>query len=485
MFKTDAPTTPAEWISAGYEITPCIDKKPITKDWGNVISTAKDFKPEHQIGLKLKGLVDFDIDNHYIKRFVEKYLRSRGAVYGRKSNPLSHFLFNNSLASFKYFLPKELEKYCKDFPHGVTLCEIRCFKDSAHQSIVPGSIVENETVEWSKYASINEYNGDLAHDIGKIALSGALSILYPSKGNRDNYCTSIAGVLSQHTEWSAGEIDEFVYNLAVFSNDENAKNKMSKGTNAKNSKGNKLGIPTIAEIVGCTNGTIGKLFSWIGVKDSGSLFTDLKCYMTIPKYWELKYKDHVLRIMDTAILMSYSKMQVIIEENCFETAPPVTPKDWRQIRAELYKNVQKVDVPYEQSFFGVIAFYFIEFCEKPTPSSELKEGLLGKFGMCWDDRENKRYVFKLEAFTGYLRHNRISFEQRALTAMLRERFGAESIKLTIKKKELRVWIVPKVNLETFENNDKGKYLVAKRKEWEEKYGTHPDGSIKWKPDNVF
>ena len=484
MFKTDAPTTPAEWISAGFEITPCIDKKPITKDWGNVISTAKDFKPNHQIGLKLKGLVDFDIDNHYIKRFVEKYLKSRGAVYGRKSNPLSHFLFNNSLASFKYFLPKELEKYCKDFPHGVTLCEIRCFKDSAHQSIVPGSIVENETVEWSKYASINEYNGDLAHDIGKIALSGALSILYPSKGNRDNYCTSIAGVLSQHTEWSAGEIDEFVYNLAVFSNDENAKNKMSKGTNAKNSKGNKLGIPTIAEIVGCTNGTIGKLFSWIGVKDSGSLFTDLKCYMTIPKYWELKYKDHVLRIMDTAILMSYSKMQVIIEENCFETAPPVTPKEWRQIRAELYKNVQKVDVPYEQSFFGVIANHFSDFCELNFNMD--KEHLFDRIARgCWHDQANKRYVFKLESFTDRLRGRRVSFEQRTLTAMLREKFGAETMKITLNKKELRVWTVPMANVEKFENATTGTFVDYQMEHLKKKLGTTPDDNIKWKPDNVF
>ena len=485
MFSSNRPTTPAEWKSAGRRIVPCKDKTPRIKDWSNPEKNIpeKEFRPDDNIGLILNQDTDWDIDNHNLKRFNEKYLKSCGAVYGRKSNPYSHYLFKESLEPFKYALPKELESYYKKFAHGACLGEIR--HGTGYQTIVPGSVINNEKVEWHTFADINAYSGDLKQDIGKIALSGALSILYPPKGNHDNFCTAIAGVLSKHTEWTAGEIDEFVYTLAVFSHDENAKNKMSKGTNAKNSTGNKLGIPTISEIVGCTNSTIGKLFSWVGVKDSGSLFTDLKCYMTIPKYWELKYKDHVLRIMDTAILMSYSKMQVIIEENCFETAPPVTPKDWRQIRAELYKNVQKVDVPYEQSFFGVIAFYFIEFCEKPTPSSELKEGLLGKFGMCWDDRENKRFVFKLEAFTGYLRHNRISFEQRALTAMLRERFGAESIKLTIKKKELRVWIVPKVNLETFENNDKGKYLVAKRKEWEEKYGTHPDGSIKWKPDNVF
>ena len=484
MFKTDAPTTPAEWISAGYEITPCIDKKPITKDWGNVKCTAKDFKPEHQIGLKLKGLVDFDIDNHNLKRFNEKYLKSCGAIYGRESNPLSHYLFKESIDPFKYTFPKELESYYKKFPHGSCLGEIRCFKNSAHQTIVPGSTVENETVKWHTFADINEYAGNLQQDISKIALSGALSILYPSKGNRDNYCTSIAGVLSEHTEWTAGEIDEFVYAIAVFSNDENAKNKMSKGTNAKNSKGNKLGIPTIAKIVNCSNSGIGTLFSWVGVKDSGSLFTDLKCYMTIPKYWELKYKDHVLRIMDTAILMSYSKMQVIIEENCFETAPPITPKDWRQIRAELYKNVQKVDVPYEQSFFGVIANHFSHFCELNFNMD--KEHLFDRIARgCWHDQPNKRYVFKLEAFTDLLRSRRVSFEQRALTAMLREKFGAETMKITLNKKELRVWTVPMANVEKFENATTGTFVDYQMEHLKKKLGTTPEGNIKWKPDNVF
>jgi hypothetical protein len=339
-------------------------------------------------------------------------------------------------------------------------------------------------LKWHTFADINAYSGDLKQDIGKIALSGALSILYPPKGNHDNFCTAIAGVLSKHTEWTAGEIDEFVYTLAVFSNDENAKNKMSKGTNAKNSTGNKLGIPTISEIVGCTNSTIGKLFSWIGVKDSGSLFTDLKCYMTIPKYWELKYKDHVLRIMDTAILMSYSKMQVVIEENCFETAPPVTPKDWRQIRAELYKNVQKVDVPYEQSFFGVIANHFSDFCKFHRNMDKVHLFDSQARG-CWHDQANKRYVFKLESFTDRLRGRRVSFEQRTLTAMLREKFGAETGKITLNKKELRVWTVPYENIEKFENCDGHTFREYNMDRLKKELGTTPDDNIKWKPDNVF
>jgi hypothetical protein len=177
-------------------------------------------------------------------------------------------------------------------------------------------------------------------------------------------------------------------------------------------------------------------------------------------------------------------MQVIIEENCFETAPPVTPKDWRQIRAELYKNVQKVDVPYEQSFFGVIANHFSHFCEFNFNMD--KEHLFDRIARgCWHDQPNKRYVFKLEAFTDLLRSRRVSFEQRALTAMLREKFGAETMKITLNKKELRVWTVPMANVEKFENATTGTFVDYQMEHLKKKLGTTPDDNIKWKPDNVF
>ena len=176
--------------------------------------------------------------------------------------------------------------------------------------------------------------------------------------------------------------------------------------------------------------------------------------MTIPKYWELKYKDHWLRIMDTSILMSYGKLSVLIEENCFETAPEITPKEWKEIRQGLYKKVQKIDVPYEQSFFGVVANHFVYFCTFNRQWADDKKFLFDKHGGgCWYDQENKQYVFKLEAFTDRLRRARISFEQRQLTAMLRDKFDARTSKLTLDKKEIRVWAVPMTKVDKFDNTD--------------------------------
>ena len=212
IYNNWAPITYDDWYDQGHEVIPCIDKKPVIKEW-----TKQKFQREvwkhkyhtgYQKGLKLGGKTDFDIDNHFAKRFIE-LLKSCGAIYGRKSNPNSHYLFLGELESYKYIMPKELEHYCKDFSHGVTLLEIR--SGNSHQSIVPDSIVEDEDVKWNeKFSGIKSYPGDLKEDISVIALSTALCILYPSKGARDHYCTAIAGVLSHHTDWSESNINNFI-----------------------------------------------------------------------------------------------------------------------------------------------------------------------------------------------------------------------------------------------------------------------------------
>jgi len=453
-FNNGSPESPFSWINQGYDITPCKDKRPIVTNWQNKTIKFDQWEDNYmtfQIGLKLNGLVDFDIDNHFVGRFVKRYLKSSGASYGRKGNPESHYLFLDELKPKKFMLPKELESYYKDFPHGACLCEIR--SGNNFQSIVPGSKINNEQVEWNNFAGIKSYPGDLESDISKIALSGALSIIYAPQGNHDNYCTAIAGVLSKHTNWDENEINEFVHNLALLSGDKNHHKKMSKGTNAKNSTGNKLGMPTIAEIVGCNVKTISDLFSWIGIKDSGSCFTGLKCYTTEPKYWQIEYKGRWITVMDSGILLSYTKMSILILENCFEVAPVISPKDWKAIVAGLLQNVQKIDAPIESSYMGVVGGVFIDWLQTHSKSS--KEDFrfnLGDYSSC--ARFEGFYWFKLEGITSQLKRKSMSFEMRKLTHFLREEFGAEPTKITIDKKELRVWKIPVANVEGHLRNNK-------------------------------
>ena len=61
-------------------------------------------------------------------------------------------------------------------------------------------------------------------------MSAALCITYAGSGQRDDYCTSIAGVLLKHTEWNVDAIDDFVYKIAVAAKDEEAVKRKRKGT---------------------------------------------------------------------------------------------------------------------------------------------------------------------------------------------------------------------------------------------------------------
>ena len=216
------------------------------------------------------------------------------------------------------------------------------------------------------------------------------------------------------------------------------------------------------------------MFSWIGITNEGGLFTALKCYNTIPKYWELKYKAKWIRIMSTKDLMSYASVSVLIEENCFETAPFIAPKEWRAIRQDLYQNVQHIDVPFEQSFFGVIAEYFVNFCSDRY-TVQNKDGLFELAAhQVWNDSDEQRVVFRLEGFTGVLRNARLSFEQRQLTAMLVEYFKAKPVKIHYKSKELRCWEIPYSSITKFENGDlEFRHQVQKERLSKIKYNSPP------------
>lgn len=443
-FKDDAPVTPKDYIDLGLSVTPCNGKQPVVKNWqerGLQIEVWNHKYKSYNIGLLGKDVTNLDIDNSIIKKFIEVYLKTCGAVYGRMSNPRSHYLFKGETPYKKYTMPAELAHYMKDYPHGVTLLEVRSGKDK--QSIVPGSKINGEGVVWDKFAEINPYPGNLEEDISIIVLSTALSILYPSKGDRDDYCTAVAGVLSQHTDWDENNINNFVYNLAFRSGDDEANKRMAKGTNAKNPKTKNFGFPKLAEILNCSVKTVAELFSWVGVKDNGSCFTALKVYESEPKYWKLKYKDTWITIMDSAMLLSYTKLSILILENCYEVAPVVTPKDWKGIIADLLKDVEKVEVPIDASYYQSIGLSIIDYLTRYGSDDDKDNafGGLSRMGT-WFNKKNKCVYAKLENITTDLTSKRISFERRKLIEHMQTHMGAEHCKVNVRGKDIRVWKFP-------------------------------------------
>jgi len=270
--------TPAEYLNKNKAIIPCKEKIPTTKEWEKKEFKLEDFKPDNNIGLKLKDDIDVDIDCQKALPFVQKYIQPCSAIFGRGNKPISHLLFKGKARHKKFFLHPDLEKYFKGYPHEATIIECRSGVDK--QSIMPGSIIEGEEVKWTVYDGISPYPGNIFDDVSKVAFATALSLLYPPKGNRNDYCYAIACILAKHTEWKDYDIDEFIIHLAENSGDENARNKRGKGTHAHKQliNGGKIkGFNTLREILGLDNAqSIYKIFEWVGVNPPNIKLEELK-----------------------------------------------------------------------------------------------------------------------------------------------------------------------------------------------------------------
>ena len=137
------PSTYENWLDLDRVIIPCKKGLPEISKWSSkdLSITKEEWKNSYkgcEIALRLDHDVDLDIDNSIAKRFVNKYIKYCGAISGRPSNPTSHYWFKGQLNKTVFSLPKELEKYYENFPHGATLCEIR--SGSNFYTIVPGSL---------------------------------------------------------------------------------------------------------------------------------------------------------------------------------------------------------------------------------------------------------------------------------------------------------------------------------------------------------
>jgi len=259
-----------DWLDLGRVIIPCLKGIPKVKKY-----TDPDFKIEKdiwnrdhetaEIALRLDNDVDLDIDNEFVKKFLDFYVKDCGAIFGRDGNPTSHYLWSNkSKIPFTQFrLADEFEKDFKNFPHGSMICELRTEKK--RYTIVPGSLHSKSktNVRWEKFEEIREYQGNLLIDVGKAALSAALTIIYPTTGGRDEYCTAIAGILVKNSDWTDEQIDLFVSRIAEAANDD-VQERSKKGTTTRTTD-RKFGVNKIHELTGYSHRNIQGLFNWIGL----------------------------------------------------------------------------------------------------------------------------------------------------------------------------------------------------------------------------
>ena len=446
------PSTYENWLDLDRVIIPCKKGLPEISKWSSkdLSITKEEWKNSYkgcEIALRLDHDVDLDIDNSIAKRFVNKYIKYCGAISGRPSNPTSHYWFKGQLNKTVFSLPKELEKYYKNFPHGATLCEIR--SGSNFYTIVPGSLHSkvHEHVRWEKYEGIKEYPGDLDLDLRKIALSTALCILYASKGSRDEYCTAIAGVLLSHTKWSVSDIDEFVYNIAVASNDDECEERKFKGTTGKKSK-RKFGIPKLSELIGCTPPAIAHLFDWVGAKDSGS--SDRKeiaqqCIGDIIEYGQDRYIIKVTGKLEGKVIEKNIIIPgpTLMNQKLFYDAvmsqgsvwiPKMPVVEFETIMLQKFESRTKSKYYVEEANKDLVFKKYFKHYIKQENAYDQKINLL-EYKRPFFDMINKSLEFNLDAFEDFLAEKRIKIARVDLVMQVQRILKAEKNRGKVKIKE--------------------------------------------------
>jgi hypothetical protein len=472
----EAPVNYEDWINLGRVIIPCIKGIPIVK-WKNpeFKISKEEWKNKYshcEIALRLDQDIDFDIDNELTKRFIGAYVKNSGSIFGRNSNPSSHYIWKGKLDFKQFILPSELKDYCKNLPHGNTLCEIRT---GVHYTIVPESkhSKANENVRWEKYIGFNEYPGDLNMDLRKVALSTALCILYAPQGQRDSYCTAIAGVLIKHTNWDEQEINDFVYNIAKGANDDEAEDRSEKGTSGKKANRN-LGLPKLADIIGCSKKAVAELFSWVGVEYAAGREIAQESVGDIIEYGQDRYLvkvntfiDGVLEekeiIVDGPTLMNQKAFYDAVISKASVWIPKMKPGDFETIMRKKYENrTQSKNYVEEANEDLVFVKYFTQYIKKEQAFTD-KVNLL-EYRRPHFDLTKKTLEFNLDSFEDFLVDKKVKIKRVDLVMKLQKILNAEKNRGKINGKSCVSWRIKNYQLAKEDLVIDGEYEEVKEPE---------------------
>jgi len=421
------PTTYEDWYSLGYPLIPCDGSRPVIswreEDFNITKEEWKSKYLDRSLGLRLDTLIDFDVDHPRAKAFAEKWLGGCDAVFGRDHNPTSHYMWKGKLPNQKFEMPTDLEKYVQFADHGSCLTEIR--NGSGQFTIVPGSIHSKnpEPVRWERYDGFTEYTGDLNKILRKITLATALSLLYAVKGQRDEYCTAIAGILIKNTDWDDNEINDFIYQIALVSHDDEAENRQNKGSSTRNSK-RQFGMPKMAEILECKKQSVARIFGWIGAEDKD--LAEVKeiadeSIGDIIQYGANRFKIDVKGVLQGT---SFTKTiivdgQTLMNQKAFYDAvisqaqvwiPKMTAKQYEEImKMKFASRSQSKDWDEEADSSMTFKKYFNNYINKVKAFTDKKE--LANYQMPYFNQKKNFLEFNLNNFEDYLHSQKINMER--------------------------------------------------------------------------
>ena len=457
------PISYIDWLEYGRVIIPCLKGTPRVKKY-----TDPDFKIEKdiwkrdyetaEIALRLDHDVDLDIDNEFVKRFLPYYIKDCGAIFGREGNPTSHYIWTNrNQIPFKQFnLPDEFEKDFKNFPHGSMICELRTEKK--RYTIVPGSLHSKSktNVRWEKFEEIREYQGNLSIDVGKVALSAALTIIYPSTGSRDDYCTAIAGILVKNSDWTDDEIDNFVSRIAEHADDEDLAKRLKKGTSSRKTN-RKFGINKLHEITGYTHQNLTGLFNWIGLFKDASLQVSKDTIEKIEEYGANRYYVHLnvpqknvegsgLKTVKKKIwidgesLMNLKLFCDIAMSQAKVWIPRMTPKEFEEIMmAKFYSREQSKEYVKEAEEDSRFKMFFLDYLD--TKGVYMDKEQLAVYKLPYYNQEKRTIEFDLNNFEKELMKNRINLKRQDLVHKVQTILKGERDRGKYKNKSCVAWVI--------------------------------------------
>jgi hypothetical protein len=179
----------ALYLSKGWEVVPLAPKSKacVDGDWLKLKFKVEDFRDGDNLGIRsVNGLVDVDNDCAEVVAMAAAFLPKTGAVYGRKSKPRAHFLYQSAF---------ERTIALKDHETGTTLVEIRV----NHQSMAPPSVhPDGEVLAWENGTAGDATPCDattLRRAVGLMATAALTARYYPGEGGRHEWGIALAGLL--------------------------------------------------------------------------------------------------------------------------------------------------------------------------------------------------------------------------------------------------------------------------------------------------
>src|SRR5918995_332267 len=104
-------------------------KSPMAPKWQEKQFVADDFDNHGNVGLRLDGLADGDMDSTYALKLAPHFMPQTTIVFGRPSKPRSHYVYRPD-KGMKYVKYLGLDK--------TTLLE--CRAGNGHQTVIPPSV---------------------------------------------------------------------------------------------------------------------------------------------------------------------------------------------------------------------------------------------------------------------------------------------------------------------------------------------------------